>query len=75
MDKASILGDAANYMKELQQQINDLQSELESSSPGSSLPPLVPVKEELCHSNVSSPKNQSTKVFFYCCVKVLCHIN
>ncbi|KAK2445769.1 basic helix-loop-helix (bHLH) DNA-binding superfamily protein [Trifolium repens] len=62
MDKASILGDAANYMKELQQQINDLQSELESSSPGSSLPPLVPVKEELCHSNGSSPKNQSTKV-------------
>ncbi|GAU31338.1 hypothetical protein TSUD_315480 [Trifolium subterraneum] len=68
MDKASILGDAADYLKELQQKINNLQIELESSSPGlfTVAPPtptlLVPVKEELCHSNMSSPKNQSTKV-------------
>nr|KYP47754.1 Transcription factor ICE1 [Cajanus cajan] len=39
MDRASILGDAIDYLKELLHRINDLHIELESSSPGSSLPP------------------------------------
>ncbi|KAG8388154.1 hypothetical protein BUALT_Bualt02G0096400 [Buddleja alternifolia] len=39
MDRTSILGDAVEYLKELLQKINDLQSELESTSSGSSLTP------------------------------------
>lgn len=76
MDRASILGDAIDYMKELLQRINDLHSELESSSLGSTFPPsttfhtMIPttstlpsmVKEERCPSNVSIPNNQSPKV-------------
>ncbi|MQM17958.1 hypothetical protein Taro_050941 [Colocasia esculenta] len=39
MDRASILGDAIEYLKELLQRINDLHNELESTTPsGSSLP-------------------------------------
>jgi len=39
MDRASILGDAIEYLKELLQRINDLHNELESTPAGSSLTP------------------------------------
>ncbi|MCL7026372.1 hypothetical protein MKW94_001649 [Papaver nudicaule] len=73
MDRASILGDAIEYLKELLQRINDLHNELESTPPaGTSLPPsssfhpLTPtpptlpcrVKEELCPSSLPSPNSQ-----------------
>lgn len=78
MDRASILGDAIEYLKELLQRINDLHNELESTPSGSSLPsassfhPLTPtpatlpcrVKEELCPSSLPSPNNQPARVNF-----------
>ncbi|KAJ7976287.1 Transcription factor Inducer of CBF expression 1 [Quillaja saponaria] len=76
MDRASILGDAIDYLKELLQRINDVHNELESTPPGVLLPPstsfypLTPtpltlpcrVKEELCPSSLPNPKNQPAKV-------------
>lgn len=76
MDRASILGDAIEYLKELLQRINNLHNELESTPPGSSLtpttsfhpltptPPTLPcrIKEELCPSSLSSPNGQPARV-------------
>ncbi|KAF8083680.1 hypothetical protein N665_0759s0030 [Sinapis alba] len=76
MDRASILGDAIDYLKELLQRINDLHNELESTPTGSLPPtstsfhPLTPtpqtlscrVKEELCPSSLPSPKGQQARV-------------
>ncbi|XP_022842930.1 transcription factor ICE1-like [Olea europaea var. sylvestris] len=64
MDRASILGDAVEYLKELLQKINDLHNELESTPSCSSLSPLLNfypltpttpgllccIQEELCPS-------------------------
>ncbi|RHN66277.1 putative transcription factor bHLH family [Medicago truncatula] len=80
MDKVSILGDAVDYLKELKQQINDLQSEIKSSSHKSFMPlPMtstmstlpVQLKEQLFQNNVSSLKNQPAKVFIYFKTKFL----
>lgn len=76
MDRASILGDAIEYLKELLQRINDLHNELESTPAGSSLTPassfhpLTPtpsslpgrIKEELCPSSLPSPNGQPARV-------------
>ncbi|XAR58323.1 hypothetical protein NMG60_11026773 [Bertholletia excelsa] len=76
MDRASILGDAIEYLKELLQRINDLRNELEatpsasllspttSSYPLTPTPPTIPyhVKEELCPSSLPSPKGQPARV-------------
>lgn len=75
MDRASILGDAIEYLKELLQKINDLHNELESTSQGPVLPgasnfhPLTPttpslpcrVKEE-CPTSLPSPNAQPARV-------------
>ncbi|KAL6994522.1 hypothetical protein U1Q18_012624 [Sarracenia purpurea var. burkii] len=76
MDRASILGDAIEYLKELLQRINDLHNELEETPPGSLLPqaasfhPLTPtpptlpyrVKDEIGPSSFPSPKSHSPRV-------------
>lgn len=75
MDRASILGDAIEYLRELLQTINDLHNELEATPPASSsltqassFYPLTPttqalpgrIKEELCASSFASPLSSPT---------------
>ncbi|KMT10925.1 hypothetical protein BVRB_5g113380 [Beta vulgaris subsp. vulgaris] len=75
MDRASILGDAIEYLKELLQKINDLHNELESTPPPSltqttNFHPLTPtlpnlpsrIKEELCPSSLPSPNGQPARI-------------
>ncbi|KAE9590182.1 putative transcription factor bHLH family [Lupinus albus] len=78
MDRASILGDAIEYLKDLKHKVNDLHNELQSfpscssgtvtpSSSFHSVTPTLPtlpskVKGELCLSSFSSPKGHSPKV-------------
>jgi len=77
MDRASILGDAVEYLKELLQRIGDLHNELESTTttPASSsltssfLHPLTPklatrMQEELCLSSLPSPNGQPVTVMY-----------
>ncbi|KAM7272504.1 hypothetical protein ACFE04_027167 [Oxalis oulophora] len=75
MDRASILGDAIEYLKELLQKINDLHNELESTPTGSSVtpttsfhpltptPPTLPsrIKDEICPSSLPSPNGQPAR--------------
>ena len=78
MDRASILADAIEYLKELLQRINDLQNELESVTPQSllqptsSFQPLTPtiptlpgiVREEIGPGLLPSPNSQPARVIF-----------
>ncbi|KAI7725847.1 hypothetical protein M8C21_024777 [Ambrosia artemisiifolia] len=77
MDRASILGDAIEYLKELLQKINDLNHELEATPTSSNATtpmaagfyPLTPtptglptrIKEELCPTAIPSPTGQPAR--------------
>ncbi|CAL1405668.1 unnamed protein product [Linum trigynum] len=58
MDRASILGDAIEYLKELLQRINDLHNELESTPPGSST--LTPTATTAFHPLTPTPSALSS---------------
>ena len=85
MDRASILGDAIDYLKELLQRISDIHNELEATPagpllhPSTSFNPLTPtpptlpyrIKEEICASSAPSPKNQPARVHVYAYFRAL----
>ncbi|KAF2558107.1 hypothetical protein F2Q68_00013270 [Brassica cretica] len=70
MDRASVLGDTIDYLKEILQRINDLHTKLESTPSSSSgltpTPQTLPcrVKEDLCPSSSSlpSPKGEQARI-------------
>ncbi|XP_074296675.1 transcription factor SCREAM2-like [Silene latifolia] len=71
MDRASILGDAIDYLKELLQRISDLHIELEStnmipstSHPSTRIPSTLPscVKQELSPCSLPMPNNQPARI-------------
>lgn len=74
MDRASILGDAIDYLKELLERISELHNELESGNsssmmptslhPSTLVPPTLPcrVKEELSPNSLPVPKNQLARI-------------
>ncbi|XP_074309197.1 transcription factor ICE1-like [Silene latifolia] len=71
MDRASILGDAIDYLKELLQRISDLHNELEStnmipstSHPSTPIQSSLPsrVKQELSPCSLPMPNNQPARI-------------
>ncbi|KAE8676612.1 hypothetical protein F3Y22_tig00111582pilonHSYRG00075 [Hibiscus syriacus] len=74
MDRAFILGDAIEYMKELLQRINDLRNELESNPGSSPLTPTLPsfdsysgylalsYQGRICPSSLPSSNGQPARV-------------
>lgn len=60
MDRASILGDAIEYLKELLQRINDLHNELESNPPSSSQTPTTTTGS--CHPLTPTPATLPSRI-------------